>query len=113
MEKIISVGGREVGFKATASTLKRYRKKYNRDFLKDFRKLQAEMEESQGDISAESLECFERVAYIMAWQYDNTIPASPDDWLDEFEMFDIYQVLPQIVELWSLSTTELEKPKKN
>lgn len=112
MEKIISVGKKEVGFKATASTLKRYRKKYNRDFLKDFRKLQAEMEENQGDISADSLECFERIAYIMAWQYDNTIPASPDEWLDQFEMFDIYQVLPQIVDLWALSTVELETPKK-
>lgn len=112
MEKIISVGKKRVGFKATASTLKRYRKKFNRDFIKDFRKLQNDIENNPDEISAEALECFERVAYIMAWQFDNTIPASPDDWLDEFEMFDIYQVLPEIVELWSLSTTELEKPKK-
>ena len=52
------------------------------------------------------------IAYIMAWQYDNTIPADPNDWLDQFEMFDIYLVLPQIIELWGLNTEEMEKPKK-
>ena len=28
------------------------------------------------------------------------IPASIDDWLDQFDMFSIYEVLPQILELW-------------
>lgn len=113
MEKIIRVGSRDVGFKATASTIKRYRRKFNKDLIKDIRSLATKMNElGEMELSAEDLECFERVAYIMAWQYDNTIPSAPDDWLDEFEMFDIYQVLPQIVELWHLNTTELEKPKK-
>ena len=31
---------------------------------------------------------------------DNSIPASIDDWLDQFDMFSIYEVLPQILELW-------------
>ena len=52
------------------------------------------------------------VAYVMAWQYDHTIPSDPDDWLDEFEMFDIYMILPQIIELWGMNTEQLEKPKK-
>lgn len=116
MEKIISIGGKEVGMKATASTIKRYRRKFNRDFFKDIRNLQKKYAEAENtedvELSAEDLECFERVAYIMAWQYDNTIPASPDDWLDEFDMFDIYQVLPQIIELWGTSSVELETPKK-
>lgn len=102
--------------KATASTIKRYRRKFNRDFFKDIRNLQKKYAEAENtedvELSAEDLECFERVAYIMAWQYDNTIPASPDDWLDEFDMFDIYQVLPQIIELWGTSSIELETPKK-
>ena len=52
------------------------------------------------------------VAYVMAWQYDNTIPSDPDEWLDQFEMFSIYMILPQIIELWGLNTEQLEKPKK-
>lgn len=113
METIIKLGDKDVGFKATASTIKRYRRKFNKDFLKDVKALSTKMdEEGNVELSSEDLECFERIAYIMAWQYDNTIPASPDDWLDEFEMFDIYYVLPQIVQLWHLSTVELETPKK-
>lgn len=110
MEKIISVSGKEVGFKATASTTKRYRQKFNRDLFKDIKALIPKMNEN--DLGTEELECFMNIAYIMAWQYDNTIPNDPDDWLDEFEMFDIYQVLPQIIELWGLNTEQLEKPKK-
>ena len=52
------------------------------------------------------------IAYIMAWQYDHTIAEDPNEWLDQFEMFDIYIVLPQIIDLWGLNTEQLEKPKK-
>ena len=116
MEKIISINGKEVGFKATARTPSRYRKKFNRDLLKEFRNLNAKYEQAKNDpdveLSGEDLEIFERMAYIMAWQYDNTIPNSPDEWLDQFEMFDIYEVLDQIVGLMVINETELEKPKK-
>lgn len=109
MERIISVGGKAVGFKATASTVKRYREKFNKDLFKDIAKLIPNM---NGNMAADDLDCFMNIAYIMAWQYDHTIPEDPNDWLDQFEMFDIYYVLPQIIELWGLNTQQLEKPKK-
>ncbi len=52
----------------------------------------------------EDLEIFENVAYIMAYHADHSIPGTIDDWLDEFEMFSIYQVLPEILELWGANT---------
>ena len=109
MEKLINIGGKEVGFKATASTTMRYRKKFNRDLFKDIQALIPKMGQT---MEANDLESFMNIAYIMAWQYDNTIPADPDEWLDQFEMFDIYLVLPQIIELWGLNMQELEEPKK-
>lgn len=116
MEKIISIDGREVGFKATASTPSRYRRKFNRDLLKEFRQLDKRYKEAKDseevELSGEELEIFERIAYIMAWQYDNTIPSKPDDWLDTFDMFNIYNVLDQIVELFGASQVQLETPKK-
>ena len=116
MEKIISINGKEVGFKATARTPSRYRKKFNRDLLKEFRNLNEKYEKAKNDpdveLSVEDLEIFERMAYIMAWQYDNTIPNNPDEWLDQFEMFDIYEVLDQIAGLMVTNQIELEKPKK-
>ena len=110
MEKIIDINGKQVGFKATASTTKRYRDKFNRDLFRDISALVPKMNEQS--LSVDDLECFMNIAYIMAWQYDNTIPADPDDWLDQFEMFDIYFVLPQIIELWGLNTEQIEHPKK-
>ena len=110
MEKIISIGGKEVGFKATASTTKRYRQKFSRDLFKDIDSLVQKTNDST--LAADDLECFMNIAYIMAWQYDNTIPSDPDEWLDQFEMFDIYVILPQIIDLWGLNMLQLEEPKK-
>lgn len=110
MEKIISIGGKEVGFKATASTPIRYKEKFNKDLFRDLQSLIPNANANQLDSS--DLDCFMKIAYVMAWQYDHSIPSDPYDWLDEFDMFDIYYVLPQIVELWALNTEQLEKPKK-
>ena len=55
----------------------------------------------EGDqLEIEDLEIFENVAYIMALHADPTIPGTIDEWLDQFEMFSIYQILPEILELW-------------
>ena len=51
-------------------------------------------------IEIDDLEIFENVAYIMAFHADPTVPKTIDEWLDQFEMFSIYQVLPEILELW-------------
>lgn len=110
MEKIISINGKDVGFKATASTTKRYRQKFGRDLFRDISVLIPKANEQT--LSVDDLEAFMNIAYIMAWQYDNTIPNDPDEWLDQFEMFDIYFVLPQIIELWGLNTEQIEQPKK-
>ena len=40
------------------------------------------------------------MAYIMAYHADPTIPGTIEDWLDQFDMFSIYQVLPEILEMW-------------
>ena len=41
-----------------------------------------------------------------------TIPDTADEWLDSFEMFSIYTVLPQIIELWRLNEMTTSQPKK-
>lgn len=111
MEKTINVGGKAVVFKATASTTRRYRQKFQRDLISDMIRLDNEVN-SDGDVSIQSLEMFENIVYIMAKQADDSIPSNPDDWFDEFDMFSIYEVLPQIVELWKTNTETIEYPKK-
>lgn len=125
MEKMVKIDGKEVGFRATALTPRIYRHKIGRDMIQDLNKLQAsynkatrlpdeatddEIKEAQ--LSALDLEIFENAAYVMAKQYDANLPNSPEEWLDGFETFSIYEILPAILELWQLNSATTAKPKK-
>lgn len=114
--KKIEIDGREVPFKASAAIPRIYRAKFRRDIFQDMDRLIGEI--SQGDESAstldiESLEIFENIAYIMAKYADPSVPDSVGGWLDEFNTFSIYQILPQIVELWGLNVETDVKAKKD
>ena len=111
MEKVIKIDGKDVKFKATAGTIRHYRQRFGRDLLLDFQKLQEEATAGT-NLTAESLTVFENLSYIMAKQADATIPDDPDEWLDGFEMFSIYNVLPEIVTLWIKSEVPTATPKK-
>ena len=111
MEKYVDIDGKKVKFKSTASTARKYRQQFNRDLLIDMQNL-SESAGNGGRLSASALECFENIAYTMAKQADETIPDTADEWLDEFEMFSIYTILPQIIELWGLSNQTLETEAK-
>lgn len=116
MKQSIEIDGKQVAFKASAAIPRIYRMKFHRDIYKDLRSL----EKSVGDGSEEnsnldmfSLEMFENIAYIMAKHADPAIPDSPEDWLDSFNTFSIYQVLPQLIQLWGLNTQTDVQSKKN
>lgn len=48
----------------------------------------------------------------MAKHADSNIPDNPEDWLDEFSTFSIYQVLPELIKLWGLNVqTQVESKK--
>ena len=48
----------------------------------------------------------------MAFPADNSIPATIEEWLDQFDMFSIYEVLPQILELWGQNMMAEVQAKK-
>lgn len=110
MEKTLNICGQDVVFRATASTPRRYRQKFGKDIFVDVAKIMGEAE--RGGLTAEALESFENMAYIMARQGDSSIPDDPDEWLDGFEMMSIYDVMPQLIELWGMNAETLEEPKK-
>ena len=60
-----------------------------------------------------SLEMFENIAFVMAKHADAGIPNTPEEWLDSFNTFSIYQVLPQLIELWGLNVKTDVEAKKN
>ena len=103
-------------FKASAAVPRLYRLKFRRDIYQDFAALQKSVGENTEESSAldiESLEVFENIAYIMAKHADPVVPASPDEWLEQFNTFSIYEILPQLIDLWGLNVETQVQSKKN
>ena len=69
--------------------------------------------EESSNLDMFSLEMFENIAFIMAKHADPSIPDTPEEWLDNFNTFSIYQVLPQLIELWGLNVKTDVEAKKN
>lgn len=121
----VEIDGRKVGFRATALTPRLYRHKIGRDMIRDLNQLRgaylkaaslppeaSEEERQEAQLSVMDLEIFENAAYIMARQFDGSIPDTPEEWLDGFTTFSIYEILPHILELWAINNKTTAKPKK-
>lgn len=116
IQKNITIDGIEVPFKASAAVPRLYRLKFRRDIYQDFAALQKSVERSEEESSGlgiESLEVFENIAYIMAKHADSNVPDNPDDFLEQFNTFSIYEILPQLIELWGLNIATQVESKKN
>ena len=124
MDRKIKIGEKEVGFRATALTPRLYRHRIGRDIIQDLNQLRksyltalgskapSEQQKRDAQLSVLDLTIFENAAYIMAKQYDPSIPDSPEEWLDGFEVFSIYEIMPYILELWSMNEKTTAHPKK-
>lgn len=117
LEKTVKIGDTDVKFRSSASVPRLYRIKFGRDIFKDLSKLEKSYKEKASEdgssMEIEDLEIFENVAYIMAFHADPTIPKTIDEWLEQFEMFSIYEILPEILELWGSNLiTDVEAKKK-
>ena len=117
MTKTIEIDGQQVSFRASAAIPRIYRVKFHRDIYKDLAALEKSVgrgEEGNSRLDMFSLEMFENIAYIMAKHADPTaVPDSPEEWLDGFSTFSIYQILPQLIELWGLNVQADVQSKKN
>lgn len=114
--KTIEIDGKPVKFKASAAIPRIYRIKFQRDIYKDLASLEKTIDKSSEEVSnldLFSLEMFENIAYVMAKHADPEIPDTPEEWLDDFNTFSIYQVLPKIIELWGLNVKTDAEAKKN
>ena len=117
IEKTVTIGDKEVKFRSSASVPRLYRIKFKRDIFKDLSKLEQSFKDKGGEngslMEIEDLEIFENVAYIMAFHADPSIPGTIDEWLEQFEMFSIYEILPEILDLWGTNLiTDVQSKKK-
>ncbi|MCC8044186.1 MAG: hypothetical protein LIP12_01645 [Clostridiales bacterium] len=116
LTKTINIDGVETKFRASAAIPRIYRIKFGRDIYKDLRQLEKSVGENDpenSNLDMFSLEMFEDLAWVMAKHADPTIPDTPDEWLEQFNTFSIYQVLPQLIDLWGLNTQTQVESKKN
>ena len=129
LEKVVTIGDRQIRFRSSAAIPRLYRIKFRRDIFKDLTRLEktyrekarerttdnpdTEDAEQGSTFEVEDLEIFENVAYIMALHADQTVPGTIDEWLEQFEMFSIYEILPEILELWGSNLATDVASKKN
>lgn len=104
-------------FRASAAVPRLYRIKFGRDIYKDLRQLESsvgEGDENASKLDLFSLELFEDLAWLMARHADpENVPDNPEDFLDQFNTFSIYQILPQLIDLWGLNVqTQVDSTKK-
>lgn len=116
LEKTVNICGKDVKFRSSATISRLYRMKFRRDIFKDLSKLEKsykDRDDGGKEMEIEYLEIFENVAYIMAVHADPAVPPTIEEWLDGFEMFSIYEVLPEILELWGSNLFTDVAAKKN
>ena len=116
MTQTIEIDGQPVKFRASAAIPRIYRMRFHRDIYRDLAALEKSLgnqDEGNSNLDLFSLEMFENIAYIMAKHADKSLPDTPEEWLDNFNTFSIYKVLPKLIELWGLNVQTTVQPKKN
>lgn len=126
IEKTVTLSGKEVKIRSSALIPKLYRVKFGRDMVRDMRHLakaytalrelpetatDAEREEAQFSILDSDI--FESVAWLMLRHAGNDVGESPDEWLESLDgIFDLYQILPDVLELWANNNKTTSVPRK-
>ena len=99
MEKIIYIGDRPVKFKSTGATLLRYKLQFQRDMLTDLLRLEKAINNNDElNVSNIDLELFYNLLWTYAKTADKTIDP-PLEWLDTFDEFPIFDIIPELQEL--------------
>lgn len=122
MKKTLMINGIECNFKSSAAIPRMYRLKFGRDIFVDMQKLKKQVEMSEklkeetgeeySSLPINSLEMFENIAFLMHKHGDSSQPSEIDEWLEQFDTFSIYEILPEILEMWGIENKQMSTAKK-
>ncbi|MBQ9354740.1 MAG: hypothetical protein IJT84_03540 [Clostridia bacterium] len=106
----------EVNFKASANVPRMYRIWFRQDIIKDMAELKKaaqRVSESGEEFSTFELTMFENIAYTMA-RLGGDVQNFPsiDEWFDGFSIFSIYEILPELLDLWNMNMETTSDAKK-
>lgn len=97
----------KIKFKSTANMATKYQAQFRRGFFKDFNKMvpskKVKQQLQSGNVTPDDLDDIDlNIAFQMAWTMaklaDKNTP-DPDTFLDQFGLFDMVFILPEIFEL--------------
>ncbi len=111
MEKIVNIEGKEIGLKASAGTVRAYRDIFGGDLIVDMGTAETDILGNKS-MSAESARIAENAVYLMAKEYDSSLPPI-NEWLSQFSPYFIYSAIVQAINMWHDNTKTLNKSKKN
>lgn len=103
MEKTIEIDNKEIRFKSTAATPLRYKAQFGKDFFSEILKLSSldGLNSKKIDlkkIDSLDFEIFYNIIWVLAKTADKTIP-EPITWLDSFEEFPLFEIIPELQDL--------------
>lgn len=111
MERVFEVENHKIGVKCSAGTVRTYRNIHGRDLIKDMVDLEKELVETK-TLGSETAEIAENVIYIMAKEYDDSIPAI-GEWLSNFSPYFVFNVVAQCIYMWRENLQTINSSKKN
>lgn len=101
MEKTLTIDGKEVRFRSTGATPLRFKAQFGKDYFVELMKMQSLQSLQNGDATGiESIEFdgLYNIVWTLAKTADKTIP-EPIEWLDGFDEFPLFDILPELQDL--------------
>lgn len=107
MEKTIIIDNKEVNFKSTAATPLRFKAQFGKDYFAEIVKLNKLNKFKDASDNFEALEnadfeIFYNLIWVLAKTADKSIP-DPMTWLDGFEEFRLFEIIPEVQDLIAAS----------
>lgn len=113
METTIILDNKEVRFKSTAATPLRFKAQFGRDYFAEIIKLNKLSKFKADEDNYEILEnadfeIFYNIIWTLAKTADKNIP-EPLTWLDGFDEFPLFEIIPQVQDLIAASIKSKKK----
>lgn len=115
MEKTLTIDGKQIRFKSSGATPLRYKAQFGKDYFAELMKMNKlrdfninSEDPNYSALEHMDLEVFYNICWVLAKTADKSIP-EPLEWLDEFDEFPMFEILP---ELQDMIASSLQGKKK-
>lgn len=97
--RIIKIGDKEIGLKASPLALLYYQQDFKKDLIADLMSLQWLTKFAEGDYSALNSVLLLQILYVLnkAYNFGKKFPDF-NRWLAEFDSIDLMEIIPELVE---------------